>query len=185
MATVTKGDWLQAGLDTLAKDGVDGLTIQSLTDQLGVTKGSFYHHFSSIRSFKDELIHHWADQYFSTATDLPRTSAERLALLDMVMEEAFASVTAPEAAIRAWAQRDQRVQAVVIEVDATRKQFVLNIFRSLVASDDQASLMADLFSAMLIGCVTSLPQVPAERVLELYGEFKRLYGLEAGAVSPD
>jgi hypothetical protein len=37
--------------------------------------------------------------------------------------------------------------------------------------------MADMLYTIIIGSMTTLPRVPPERVLELYKEFKRLYGL--------
>jgi len=177
MSRKSKEDWLEVGLKTIGTAGIDGLTIQNMTDQLGVTKGSFYHHFTNMEHFEEALITFWADQYLSTAGDLPGSASERLDLLDRIMEEAFSRITEPEVAIRAWAHRDNRVGELVAKVDHVRNEFVLNVFRSLATSDKEAELMADLFSAMLVGCITSLPPMPRHRVLELYEEFKRLYGL--------
>lgn len=177
MARTSKREWLAAGLTILGQTGVDGLTIQSMTERVGLTKGSFYHHFGNMDRFKEALIGAWADQYLTTADDLPETAAERLALLDTIMREAFSRVTEPEIAIRAWAHGDPEVQAVVSQVDAARRRFVLNVFRSVAPSEEAAGTMADIFSTMLIGCITSLPPVPRKRVLALYWEFKRLYGL--------
>jgi AcrR family transcriptional regulator len=58
----TQHDWLQAGLRILATSGAPGLTIDSLTSALGVTKGSFYHHFKGFGEYKTALLE------FCTAT---------------------------------------------------------------------------------------------------------------------
>ncbi len=177
MMRKSKQDWLEAGLHTLGKDGVNGLTIERMTEELGVTKGSFYHHFKNVRDFEEQLVVYWADQYLSTSADLPDGPGERLALLDTIMEEAFSRVTEPEVAIRTWAQQDEMVRPYVVQVDEVRYEFVLNVFLSVTSDEGQARLMADMLSAMLIGSITFLPRIPPERVLDLYREFKRLYGL--------
>jgi len=172
-----KQDWLEVGLKILGQAGDSGLTIERMTDELGVTKGSFYHHFINVQDFKEQLISHWADQYISTSSSLPDEPEERQAILDMVMEEAFGSVTEPEIAIRNWAQRDKMVRSFVERADSVRREFVLSVFQSMTKDESQALLMADMLSAMLIGSITILPRISPERVLDLYKEFKRLYGL--------
>ena len=61
----SKQDWLEVGLKTLGEFGENGLTIERLTGTLGVTKGSFYHHFRNVEDFREQLIAFWADQYLS------------------------------------------------------------------------------------------------------------------------
>lgn len=179
MAAKTREDWLEAGLEILAEHGVDGLTIQRMTSSLGVTKGSFYHHFPGIDAYHGDLVNYWAEQYLTTSDDPPDLPQERLALLDRIMSEAFSRVTRPEAAMRAWAHRDPAVQAVVAGVEAARKRFVHHVFSSLAASRKDAQLMTEMFAAMLVGCITQLPPVSRKEVLVLYEEFKRLYGLDS------
>jgi AcrR family transcriptional regulator len=173
----TKTDWFEKGLETLGDSGLSALTIDGLGDRLGVTKGSFYHHFENVRDYQEQLIAFWADQYLSTSDSLPDDPAERLALLDGIMQEAFSPVTEPEIAIRTWAQQDARVRSYVEQVDSVRREFVQNVFHGLAADGAQARLMADMLTAILIGSMTVLPRMSSQRVLELYDEFKRLYGL--------
>jgi AcrR family transcriptional regulator len=97
----SKQDWLEVGLKTLGEFGENGLTIERLTGTLGVTKGSFYHHFRNVEDFREQLIAFWADQYLSTSSNLPDDPGELIALLDVIMEEVFGVVTDPEIASRA------------------------------------------------------------------------------------
>ena len=173
----SKQDWYKTGLQTLAVQGVDGLTIQTLTDRLGVTKGSFYHHFQNVEDFREKLIAFWADQYRSTSSNLLEDPDGLLALLDTIMEEAFGTVTEPELTIRVWAQQDEMVRRYVEQVDSMRQEFVLKVFQSVVRDDNSAKLMADMLAVMLIGSMMVLPRMSPERVSDLYREFKRLYGL--------
>ncbi|MEV0105289.1 helix-turn-helix domain-containing protein [Nocardia sp. NPDC050799] len=43
---LTVDDWLQAGYTVLAEEGFRALELDEICRRLGVTKGSFYHHFS-------------------------------------------------------------------------------------------------------------------------------------------
>src|SRR2546429_9216695 len=56
MATTTKRKWLEEGLTLLAESGAGALTIEMLTSRLGVTKGSFYHHFQHFQDYKEHLL---------------------------------------------------------------------------------------------------------------------------------
>src|SRR3954466_1718228 len=44
-------DWVAAALDLLAEEGPGGVKIDRLCVRLGVTKGSFYWHFTDLASF--------------------------------------------------------------------------------------------------------------------------------------
>src|ERR1700733_9521866 len=53
-------DWVQEGFRVLAEDGVKALTLGHLCNRLGVTKGSFYWHFSDMTAYRTALIDTWA-----------------------------------------------------------------------------------------------------------------------------
>ena len=55
--------WLSAGQKLLRRGGVKAVKLGALTAELGLTTGSFYHHFDSMASFLDELARFYgADQ---------------------------------------------------------------------------------------------------------------------------
>jgi AcrR family transcriptional regulator len=179
LVSIHKNDWFAAGLEILGESGKTSLTIERLTDALGVTKGSFYHHFRNIRDFQINLVSFWADQYLSTSGSIPDDPGACLALLDMIMAEGFTNITKPEIAIRAWAQEDDTIRDLVASIDQDRHAFASNIFWVVSGNAQQATLMADMLFAILIGSITAIPRIEPRRVLDLYAEFKRLYGLDA------
>ncbi|MCJ7625721.1 MAG: TetR/AcrR family transcriptional regulator [Anaerolineaceae bacterium] len=178
MMRKNKQDWLETGMMILGQAGINGLTIERMTMEMGVTKGSFYHHFKNAQVFEEQLIAYWANQYLSTSAETPGSSVELLALLDTIMEGTFGSITEPEVAIRFWAYRDENVRSHVEGVDAVRLGFVRKVFRSMVRDETQAQMMADMLFAMMIGSIMALPRIPSGRVLDMYKEFKRLYRLD-------
>lgn len=165
-------------MKTLAAAGINGLTIEGMAQELGVTKGSFYHHFRNGRDFEERLVAHWADRALSTAGKAPGDPGESLGRLDAFVEGTFGSVPKPEIAIRAWASQDEMVRLAVEQVDATRQTFVLSVLQNVFDDEGRAGLMAEILLTMLVGSISKVPPASSERVEEMYGEFKRLYGLD-------
>ena len=54
--------FFQAGFDVLAESGYGGLKLASVCGRLGVTSGSFYHHFANWSEYTRQLITHWQVQ---------------------------------------------------------------------------------------------------------------------------
>lgn len=173
----SKEDWLEAGLQTLGEAGVNRLTIERLTEELDITKGSFYHHFKNVEEFRQKLIAFWADQYLSPSSSIPEEASDLMALLDTIVEESFGALTEPEMTIRVWAQQDDMVRSFVQQVDSVRVEFVLKVFQAVIGDHSKAQLMTDMLSTMLLGSMMVTPRLTHERVAELFQEFKRLYGL--------
>jgi AcrR family transcriptional regulator len=118
-------DWVQEGFRVLAEEGVKGLTLGHLCARLGVTKGSFYWHFSDMTAYRTALIDTWAvvrdkDRSLDDlATWSPRDRLSRMMtvlvgprhwMLERAMREWARSESAVAAAVRA---SDQKVIAAV------------------------------------------------------------------------
>ena len=55
-----KSQWLGAGLDALRKGGVGAVRVERLATDVGVTKGSFYHHFRDRGALLDAMLEFWS-----------------------------------------------------------------------------------------------------------------------------
>src|SRR5258705_11294431 len=88
---VTKEEYYDAALEVLAQLGFKGLNIGVLCKRLGVTSGSFYHHFGSWQGFVAAVLDFWEnrqivglrEQAFGTAGPqkiLPLSISRRLRL---------------------------------------------------------------------------------------------------------
>lgn len=117
--TSTKDAWLQTGYSILADEGFKALKIDNLTARLGVTKGSFYWHFTDMAAYKAALVANWAQwrdddhQLFNDLADLePR---ERLVkLMSVLVSPRYWML---ERAMREWARSDPQAAASVGEAD--------------------------------------------------------------------
>jgi AcrR family transcriptional regulator len=74
-------DWVQEGFRVLAEDGVKALTLGRLCSRLGVTKGSFYWHFTDMKAYREAPIGTWAavrDEHGAFDYDVSRELAGAL-----------------------------------------------------------------------------------------------------------
>jgi AcrR family transcriptional regulator len=56
---LSAADWEQAALDMLGENGVAAVAVEALARRLGVTKGSFYWHFSTREALLQAALERW------------------------------------------------------------------------------------------------------------------------------
>ncbi|WP_432883227.1 TetR/AcrR family transcriptional regulator [Kribbella sp. CA-245084] len=173
---VTRIEWLDAGLELLATEGAPAITIERLTDQLGVTKGSYYHHFGSAGGFKAALMEYFEAQYTTRLIDTidaedakPRAKLEHLLRLVLADPDSAAL----EIAVRAWALQDPDVRAAQERVDEARTAYLKELCRGLGADVDP-DRYAQLLYLILIGAEQVLPPVERTDLREIYNLTLRL-----------
>jgi len=60
-STLSAADWEREALELIAERGVQALAIEPLARRMGITKGSFYWHFSSRESLLDKALRRWEE----------------------------------------------------------------------------------------------------------------------------
>ncbi|WP_166903826.1 TetR/AcrR family transcriptional regulator [Mycobacterium sp. DL440] len=146
-------DWIQAGYSLLTEDGLQALKVDRLCDRLGVTKGSFYWHFSDMAAYRAALIESWGSQrgeehrVYSDIKDHP--PRERLSMM-------ITALVSPrhwklERTMREWARADATVAASVDASDRRVMRAVRQAFVELGFSADEAELRAGTTFAAGVG----------------------------------
>ncbi len=72
---LSAADWETAALDALAEHGLTGVAIEPLARRLGVTKGSFYWHFTDRDALLRAALRRWEESYTERVID--RVAVER------------------------------------------------------------------------------------------------------------
>ncbi len=143
--TLNRNDYFDAGLDLLAEGGIPAQTIAHLCERLSITKGSFYHHFTSLADFRQQLLAYWEA---GQEAALEATSGDAA--------EWVAPATSPiDAAVRAWGQSDETAAAAQGRVDALRLKVASKELRAAGVAADRARSLANLGLAILIGAQTA------------------------------
>jgi AcrR family transcriptional regulator len=130
---LNREDWIAASLELLVAEGIGAVSIDRLATGLGVTRGSFYHHFSDRNELLDVLLGHWAeeltyrvrDDVISLKLD-PATTL--LVLLRNIRSKEAAKYDAP---FRAWAIHDERAREVLTSIDQVRYATIRSQFEQL------------------------------------------------------
>lgn len=156
-ALLSRQDWIDAGQELLRKGGITSVKLSPLLGRLGVTSGSFYHHFSDFGAFLDAL----ADDYGTV--HLERISAaiesedpsQRLREMRRLME----AWAAPDLdrAMRVWATSNERAAAAVRQLDGQLLTIIEASLKELGFSDDEARLRALLMFAAGAGRALIFP----------------------------
>ena len=60
-STHSAADWEQAAVELIAEKGVQAVAIEPLARRMGITKGSFYWHFSNRESLLEQALHRWEE----------------------------------------------------------------------------------------------------------------------------
>jgi len=163
--------WLDAGLATLEKYGARALTIERLAERVGLSKGSFYHHFNGMSGYQTALLAHYeatfTTQYIDAAEQdplaTPRAKLDRL--MDMVCADDDPDV---EVALRAWALQDPEVHDAQERIDRLRVDYLKKVWLELTGDEEQSALMARLLYLIVVGAGQVIPPVSPLELRRLY-----------------
>src|SRR6476661_484353 len=131
MNEVTRNSWLEAGLAAIARHGVEGVRVEVLAKDLGVTKGGFYRRFRDRAALLEAILQSWSAGRIA-AIDRLR------ALIRLYSERMNTAGMAIELAIRQWARSDEAAATAVARVDAARLKNVGQLYRATGLSGDEA-----------------------------------------------
>jgi AcrR family transcriptional regulator len=129
-----RDDWIGAAVSALARDGADGVKVEVLARQMGVTKGSFYWHFADRPALMSAVLERWeagAVAELKAASALAGPEARVGALLRSLARPATGI---SDAEVFAWARRDRGVAERAWEVERARVVFLKEQLAEMGAS---------------------------------------------------
>jgi len=173
--SATRQQWLDAGLAVLAEEGATGLRIDRLAARIGLTKGSFFHHFGGAAGYRSALLEHYEQLTlgaFAAAIEARRGLGTRDTLTwltDLATTDA-ASIRRAELdlAVRAWAASDAEARAVQARIDATVIDALQATWRPAVESDAAARTAALVPYLVSLGAAMTVPPISAEELRRVY-----------------
>lgn len=122
--------WIRAGLHALAEGGVEGVRVEVLARQLGVTKGSFYWHFTDRRAFQEAMVLHWESAGTADVISaVERGGGAAAARLRRLISLCFrgGEIDRIESALRRWGSTDELVRPILARIDDTRLRYVTKL----------------------------------------------------------
>jgi AcrR family transcriptional regulator len=179
--------WLHEGLEILAETGIPGLTIDSLSARLGLSKGSFYHHFDGMPGYRQALLEYFEQR--ESRDFIERANAAGVPAGEPRLRHVVADVMAAEGgrprlenAVRGWASSDPVARQYLDRIDRSRVEFLQGQFEAMKLKQQAATDFAEIAHLMWIGAVHMVPPLPPPQIVRLWD---RLLHAAAGSAAPD
>ncbi|TGQ65648.1 MAG: TetR/AcrR family transcriptional regulator [Mesorhizobium sp.] len=151
----TREDWLKLALETLISDGVERVRVQTLGQQLDVSRSSFYWYFKSRQDLLDQLLDHWRQT--NTRFIVERAGRPSATVIRGVMSifECWVDVKLFDPrldfAIRAWARRSPATRRALDKADEERVNAIRDMFMRHGYDEEDAFVRARVLYFMQIG----------------------------------
>ena len=127
-----KSDWVEAGLKALADQGVEAVRVERLAEALGVTKGSFYWHFTNRDALLAAILEAWSQ--VATGAIIAEVEAVGGEPFDK-LRRLFAIVAGfdgrMDLAVRRWSAVDPNAREVQRKIDQLRVDYLESLFAGL------------------------------------------------------
>jgi AcrR family transcriptional regulator len=141
-----RADWVEAARLALIAGGVGKVKVEPLAGVLGVTTGSFYHHFQRRQDLLDAVLRHWqsgntAPLFRAVREAGPSPDAQLDALFDAWIDESDYD-PAYDSAVRDWARVSPQAETAVRDVDDLRIGLLKEIFLGFGYDADRAFIRA-------------------------------------------
>jgi AcrR family transcriptional regulator len=173
---LTAQDWIDFALATLAREGFHALKADVLARKLGVSRGSFYWHFTDLRDFHGRVIAHWRRiATDAIIADLERHDA-REARLEVLLRRAFGHGALMEVRMRNWADKNAAAARVIGEIDRQRRRYIEKLLRQAGVTPSAAATRAQVLYWSYLGAALSRSKLTGARLDRTVAELK-LIGL--------
>jgi AcrR family transcriptional regulator len=166
---LSREDWIAAALDAIADGGLGAVAVEPLAASLGVTKGSFYAHFSTRDELIDAALQSWEHSH-------GRAELDRFAAIDDPAERLQAILLAAVTFSQGGGLSvhvgllgelaDERVAGVLARVNESRIRLLTRTYGQLGFSRQRAGDRARLAYAAYLGLLQMAREAPDRRLGE-------------------
>jgi AcrR family transcriptional regulator len=167
-------DWLDQGLKTLARHGFTALKAEPLEKTLGVSRGSFYWHFTDVEAFHAAVLKRWREVAAEQIIAGVEASAGNDNPLRVLLRRVFGERLALENAVRSWALVDAGARAAVQAIDRRRLGYVAGLLRASGLSTEVARARAQILYWAFLGFALSDQTLPRARHTAVLDEMLRM-----------
>lgn len=170
---LTRQNWLDAAIASLADQGHNSLRAERLAKRLGVSRGSFYWHFADVGAFEHAVLDHWE----TVAVDTPYADATATAqrdsstALQALIRRVFRSPVALERAVRSWAATSPVAGLALGRVDQRRLGILTELVTLAGVAPDLAKARAIILYWTYVGHVATNIEVDDAIITALIEQF--------------
>jgi AcrR family transcriptional regulator len=154
--------WVQTALDAIAEGGLAAVAVVPLAKQLGVTKGSFYWHFSNREALVEAALAEWEQSHTAAViAEIEATSDDPLQQLRLLFRRVTELAARDRIELALLANADHpTVHPVLDRVTRRRINFTAGLFQRFGLSRAQAKRRALLAYSAYLGHAQLLHATP-------------------------
>lgn len=167
-------DWVNQGLKTLAKSGFTALKAEPLAKAMGVSRGSFYWHFTDISAFHAAILKAWREIAAEAIIAGVEASAAHENPLGLLLRRVFGERLTLENAVRTWASVDPAARAAVQAIDRRRLSYVEGLMTQSGLSTEVARARAQILYWAFLGFALSDQKLPKAQQQAMLDEMLRM-----------
>lgn len=176
---MSKQRWIDEGMKVLAEEGIAAVRIDRIAAGVGLSKGSFFHHFANAAAYRSAILEEWKTRASGQLRDAPSANdlVELAGRIDHLLDIRL------DAAVRAWASHDAEAAAAVQDVDRVRLRALEGAWRGIVADPQRARTAALLPHLLVIGATIARPTIDEHELREVFRLLAELMPAAAAAMS--
>ena len=151
-STLCAADWERAALELISEKGVQALAVEPLARRMGITKGSFYWHFSGRESLLEQALKRWEEHDSrNLAKSMGEISDPRDRLISFFRRVGKEKLTHEVYSELCAAAGHAQVEPVLERVANRRIQHLNSAFEEMGMPKQQAKNQARLIYSVYLG----------------------------------
>jgi AcrR family transcriptional regulator len=162
-ARLAREDWERAALVAIEEAGLEAVAVEPLARRLGVTKGSFYWHFTNRDALLEAALARWESEYTEGVIAVLSSVKDARVRLEQLITQVSMSEGAARFHAALTASADHPVvRPVLARVTARRLAYLVDCFRAIGLAPALARRRALLAYAAYVGLTHLSREAPAE-----------------------
>lgn len=160
---LTAQDWAEAALDAIGHRGVEGVAVEPLARELGVTKGSFYWHFPNREALLVAALKRWEERETDDVLQRVQQETDPRARIKRLITEVNTSKRASRVYMAlSSAAKPAFVRDYVERVSKRRLDFITDSYAALGLSADNARRWALMTFSVFLGALQIRRDLPQD-----------------------
>lgn len=157
-------DWLNAAFTRLSEQGIEAVRVEVLARDLRVSKGSFYWHFRDRGDLLERMLSRWEEGELGWLDVDHDDASAATRWARVVARTANPDHVRTEAAVRAWARRDERVARRVAALERRKASLIAGVLRDVGFTRSAAESWSEV---VLLVCLGWLDRAARDREFEV------------------
>ena len=162
----SRDGWIEAAYQVLIDQGVEHVKLATLAKSLGLSRTSFYWHFSDREDLLDALIQRWKEMNTDTLIGRTERYAETITEAMLNLSDCWVDPSLFDArldfAIRNWAQAAPDLHAALEQADADRIDAITAMFLRFGYDSETADIRARTVYLTQVGYISMTTVEPLD-----------------------